>query len=1040
MSLTGPPAADLAVRSVEPSVSARAAYAAARASGDATGAAAAVVSAGGGADRMTRFADGGRASLALYRGASGYRLAWRVLAPVSSTGVYDVLVDARTAAVVRRSNRVNFGNAKVFEYTPAHGAQVDFDFDTGGASDWLSSSTPLFGPNAHAFLDTHDVVGFDEDADEWNFTPEPGSDVTDYDNVLQTVPHHPNDFCAGIPSTPQPPPTFACSWDPTDDDPIDGSSWQANRDQSATQLFYYVNRFHDHLENDPDIAFTQGNFEGSDRVLAQALDGADTARDPDTDELVGLPDQDHFNNANFTTLPEGEPGLMQIYLWQPDPNSSNDFGGYDGANDASLVYHEYTHGLSNRLVTDAQGFGALNTAQAGALGEGWSDFYAMDFIEAEGHETDDLPAADLYMGDYIDNGGGPGGLFRNQAIDCSADSTGGRCTGGYTYADFAQIDPDGHEVHADGEIWAQTVWSIRTALIAKYTATLGAVDGREAGIAWTRKYVTEGMRQSPPEPSFLDARNSIIQASTVNDDDETMWQVFAIARHGLLRGHGRQRGHHAGGRRDRPRPADRDRHDQRHRRRRERRPARERDRRHRRARHGSRRAAVNHDRGRRHVHHRGRADQRQRRDVPDGAGDQAWIQRGRRAGDGHAGRGDEIDFDVVRDWSSSKSAPSAADVASFTGSDNSSSGCGPGGLIDDDPRTVWGTSNTPGGQEIVIELAAPIDVGRIAIDPAAGCGDDDTAALGEAEVLGARTPGGQFESLGGRTFVEADNGELNDVPFNDGIGIRYIKLRALSPQDATEGEDGERFIDIAELVVERLHESLPGVAANSGAAHDVGTNGASLTGTLVPHSSADQVWFEVGTTTTGMITPVSAGGGIAAGETAVPVGATLGGLQPATRYYFQLVARHGLREYRGGIGTFVTAPAPQPPPSNPPPSNPPPSNPPGNPPGNPPDVRPTLLLDTKLTARRKGTFKVRAFFGDAAPAGNARFTVLNKRTRYARATSPVRVGGNVTKTLQLTKRALRAIAPGRSKRVTLELRLPNGQKIKKSLRLARSKR
>ncbi len=35
-------------------------------------------------------------------------------------------------------------------------------------------------------------------------------------------------------------------------------------------------------------------------------------------------------------------------------------------------------------MTDAQGFGALNTAQAGAIGEGTSDFYALDYLVDEG--------------------------------------------------------------------------------------------------------------------------------------------------------------------------------------------------------------------------------------------------------------------------------------------------------------------------------------------------------------------------------------------------------------------------------------------------------------------------------------------------------------------------------------------------------------------------------------------------------------------------------------------------------------------------------
>ena len=75
---------------------------------------------------------------------------------------------------------------------------------------------------------------------------------------------------------------------------------------------------------------------------------------------------------------------------------------YDGANDASLVFHEYAHGLSNRLLTDAAGFGALNTAQAGAIGEGLSEpapaiggagpDYQPPILQPGGGHPDDLDA------------------------------------------------------------------------------------------------------------------------------------------------------------------------------------------------------------------------------------------------------------------------------------------------------------------------------------------------------------------------------------------------------------------------------------------------------------------------------------------------------------------------------------------------------------------------------------------------------------------------------------------------------------------------
>ena len=106
----------------------------------------------GGAEQATQFSDGGRASLTLYRGEAGYRLAWRVLAPVSSTGVYDVLVDARSGAAVRRDNRVKFaGPRRCTEHNPRH-EQVTMN------PAWLTRAGQLKGPKRRV-PDVHDVVG-----------------------------------------------------------------------------------------------------------------------------------------------------------------------------------------------------------------------------------------------------------------------------------------------------------------------------------------------------------------------------------------------------------------------------------------------------------------------------------------------------------------------------------------------------------------------------------------------------------------------------------------------------------------------------------------------------------------------------------------------------------------------------------------------------------------------------------------------------------------------------------------------------------------
>ncbi len=166
-------------------------------------------------------------------------------------------------------------------------------------------------------------------------------------------------------------PPVGCSWE--DGNP--SFSWTVNRNQAGAQLFYFVNRFHDYLRDTPGIAFgpTSGNFEGADRVLAQVDNGAGVSG--------GFPDCGHANNAAMNVLPDGLPGLMEMYLW----SGSCDLGVRDvnGSDDAYIVYHEYTHGLSFRLITDANGVGALNTqaaSQSGAMSEGWSDWYAKDYL------------------------------------------------------------------------------------------------------------------------------------------------------------------------------------------------------------------------------------------------------------------------------------------------------------------------------------------------------------------------------------------------------------------------------------------------------------------------------------------------------------------------------------------------------------------------------------------------------------------------------------------------------------------------------------
>jgi extracellular elastinolytic metalloproteinase len=445
-----------------------------------------------GARRATEFSSGDRARLVLFGDVNAVRLSWHLTFKAAPDAWYDAVVDAASGRVLRRVNLTKSAiNADVFEHYPGAAPPQSRGLDqylTGG-----DTATTLSGPFAHAWSDLNDASG-----SAVAETPSTGEEVN---------PHAPPaffDFTPAVDGAGACDTAHLCSWDHRV-----ARSWNRNRAQNAIQAFWYVNNYHDHLAADP-IGFTpaEGNFATDDPVLVETDDGANGTG-------TGLPDDRHVDNANMSTPPDGQSPVMQMYLFENATGSP--FRDVNGGDDASVVYHEYTHGLSSRLVTDADGVEAVNTAQAGAMGEAWSDFYAKDFLVDQGLRTDTAAPGQVDMGEYVD---ATPHQIRNQALDCPVGAPAAVCpgsptagAGGFTYGDFAKISGRGAEVHDDGEIWAETLWDLRDAL----------------GSTLTEELVTEAMRLSPPEPSFLDERNAILQADIAlhqGADIDRIWAVF----------------------------------------------------------------------------------------------------------------------------------------------------------------------------------------------------------------------------------------------------------------------------------------------------------------------------------------------------------------------------------------------------------------------------------------------------------------------------------------------------------------------------------
>jgi Zn-dependent metalloprotease len=121
-------------------------------------------------------------------------------------------------------------------------------------------------------------------------------------------------------------------------------------------------------------------------------------------------------------------------------------GGVDDAEDAEVIVHEYGHSVQDNQVP---GFGS--SPEAGAIGEGFSDYLAVTVSAHEAPTSDEPCVADWDSISYT--------------------STVPHC--------LRRVDGDKHypedledEVHADGEIWSRALWDIRTALGPKLADTI----------------------------------------------------------------------------------------------------------------------------------------------------------------------------------------------------------------------------------------------------------------------------------------------------------------------------------------------------------------------------------------------------------------------------------------------------------------------------------------------------------------------------------------------------------------------------------------
>ena len=275
------------------------------------------------------------------------------------------------------------------------------------------------------------------------------------------------------------------------------------RDAINTNLFYWVNVAHDqhYLSGFDEVS---GNFQrdnlgkggvGGDPVYAYTHFGAQAMQRAEN------------TNAFFATRGDQDGALVMLAMFI----GSSGPGGYltDGALDSGVIVHEYTHGVSGRLAKDV-----YNTFQGAAMGEGWSDFFGLEYTMPKG-----APATGTYLvGEYFDQSWGTGD-FRSRPYSTNME------VNSLTFASLGSVIPY-PEVHADGEIWMEALWEARANLIAQH----GETEGRRR----IRLLVLDGMKLMPPQGSMIDARDAILLADRVDFKSASQTQLWAaFAKRGL---------------------------------------------------------------------------------------------------------------------------------------------------------------------------------------------------------------------------------------------------------------------------------------------------------------------------------------------------------------------------------------------------------------------------------------------------------------------------------------------------------------------------
>jgi extracellular elastinolytic metalloproteinase len=285
-----------------------------------------------------------------------------------------------------------------------------------------------------------------------------------------------------------------------------------NLQASLAGMFFHVNWLHDRW-------YEAGFDEASGNAQAFIFGRGGLSNDP---ILADGNDRSGTDNANMATPPDGASPRMQMFEFvgcRPLPSRTSN-------HEALITFHEMGHYITNRLIGNATG---LMNRQGRAMGEGWGDLFA---IMMTSQAADDFAHGVFAAGGWTDitSTFRENYYFSIRRYPYSASLARNPLT--FRHVSDGAALPAGpprnpraggpnSEEHNAGEVWCTALWEVFVNLVTAH--------GHEEGERLMLLYLVNGLKLTPANPTFTQARDAIIDAiQNLGPADEPLaWQGFA---------------------------------------------------------------------------------------------------------------------------------------------------------------------------------------------------------------------------------------------------------------------------------------------------------------------------------------------------------------------------------------------------------------------------------------------------------------------------------------------------------------------------------